>query len=1288
VSQAKDVSILGSEITLNTSDGIRVVNSVGVNIGFQVGSDPGAPPIATLVLYNGGDGVRVIGGSTPGTAQSFTTNVADVMIEGNAGSGVHLVGSSGNVIGGLVGSTNGRPKTWLGYSPVIILGHPQAGNTGDGVLIEGLNGMSSQNNLVADDCIAGNAGNGVRLTGPGTSQNTIEDNFIGAYFVPSNDTDASLTFNNQGNSQDGVAIDNGAHDNQVGGKGLFSDGYLESGAGNIIGNNGGDGVGISGPATVHNLVQGNMIGWADVPNVQNLGSHAIVGGNEGNGVHITNGSTINLVGGLGGTTPKTGHGNLISGNGQSGVDLSGTGTSSDAVVGNLIGTDPDGTSALPNFRGVTIEAGASKDYIGLALGGFGRSLGNLISGNTDQGVLIDGANNNGIIFGASDNVIEANAIGTQLDESDPLPNGGPGVALVDGAGGNTVGGANKPPAAYLPGNVISGNGEAGVELAGAFTSNNLVVGNLIGTDALGFKPVPNQTDGVFVTESASFNSIGGATAKLSNVISGNTLGGVLVTNFALDTLVENNEIGTSPDGLAAVPNGGNGVTLLSSGTTVTQNVISGNLGSGVGIAGSLNTVQGNKIGTDSTGTAPLANHLDGVFMDVLLGTGGNWIGGIAPDATNLISGNLLNGIHVVGPGTGNVIMGNRIGTDGSGTAFVPNSLDGVLVDNAWGYTIGGLGSNTANLISGNLQNGVEIAGKFSLDDVVLGNLIGTDPSGQLAVGNQGNGILIDNAASFNTIGGQGPLAGNLISGNTGDGILIQGGDVVSNNLLPHANRIMGNKIGTNISGMAVLANVLQGVEIWTAFANTIGGDQPGEGNLISGNDQDGILIAEESWNSLVESNLIGTRLDGQQALANHGNGIEVVNSWNNTIGGPLAPTGGPGSVISGNHLSGLVLKGPQSTQNTVAGNLIGTTLLGNAPLPNGQDGVDILAGASSNTVGGNGGVGIGQPGNVIACNTGDGVQIDGTGTDGNTIAGNAIGTYAPGVVGKGDSGNRGNGVSVYDSAQDNMIGGSSATSGNVIADNRGVGVAIGHNLQDKATVFDAVLSNSISDNVGIGIDLASDGVTPNTPGSPHTGPNNLLNTPVVESAVSDSMGQFTVVQLSLNASPPPPGQFTIQLFASPSPGTDFHGGGKTLLIQILAVTDINGNWTFVITLPVDLQGQYLSATTTDAMNDTSEFSRAYQVISDSGALVAIGPTRQDTATTFDGVLDPDPDGHGPGRMFVTPVVRTTDASSDGTITVNLPLTSSRPGQRASWGQVRFPVSAASFRPLTLIGRTA
>ena len=360
------------------------------------------------------------------------------------------------------------------------------------------------------------------------------------------------------------------------------------------------------------------------------------------------------------------------------------------------------------------------------------------------------------------------------------------------------------------------------------------------------------------------------------------------------------------------------------------------------------------------------------------------------------------------------------------------------------------------------------------------------------------------------------------------------------------------------------------------------------GNLISGNAQNGVVITEGASGNFVQGDLIGTRVDGTHALANQGNGVEINNATQTTVGGTPTLTSTPGNVISGNNLAGLVIGGPGATFNTVKGNDIGTTKNAAAPLGNGQDGIDILAAAGENTVGGLGGAGVGGPGNFISANKGDGIRIDGLGTNHNLVQSNVIGAYATSLTGKG---NAGNGVSVFDGAQDDAVGGLPAKTGNVIAYNGGAGVAIGRDINDVDTVSDPVLSNSIFSNVGQGIDLASDGVTQNSPG-PHVGPNNLLSTPEIESATYDSSTGTLVLQLSLSAAGPSP--FIIQVFASSAPGPDFHGQGTTLVAQ----ETLTGNGTITVTLamPASIEGQYLSATATDSSLDTSEFSKDYQVL--------------------------------------------------------------------------------------------
>ena len=174
-------------------------------------------------------------------------------------------------------------------------------------------------------------------------------------------------------------------------------------------------------------------------------------------------------------------------------------------------------------------------------------------------------------------------------------------------------------------------------------------------------------------------------------------------------------------------------------------------------------IQGNLIGTDVSGTAALGNASNGVRLghaaDVL-------IGGTEPDAGNTISANGAMGVLAVYSGsTGNIVQGNFIGTNVSGTGALGNAGDGVWIEaGAHGNTIGGTSSAARNVISGNLDDGIQISGG-SYGNTVLGNYIGTNAAGTLGLGNAGEGIQITGGASNNTIGGTDSGARNLISGN-------------------------------------------------------------------------------------------------------------------------------------------------------------------------------------------------------------------------------------------------------------------------------------------------------------------------------------------------------------------------------------------------------------------------------------------------------------------------------------------------------------------------------------------
>ena len=249
--------------------------------------------------------------------------------------------------------------------------------------------------------------------------------------------------------------------------------------------------------------------------------------------------------------------------------------------------------------------------------------------------------------------------------------------------------------------MISGNALNGIAL-GNTSSFTQIQGNYIGTNADGTAALGNGQSGIVVESAIGHvtNLIGGTTAGTRNVISGNewdavVLGGTVAGAFR----VQGNFIGTDASGTLPVPNGGNGVTVnggtglaIGGPTAGAGNVISGNYGTGVAIGGgSGHVVQGNYIGTDVTGTQPLGNS-----NGVAVVAPGNLIGGTAAGAGNVISANGDFGV-LVAEVDGNVIQGNRIGTDAAGTQPLGN-LNGVYLTSS-NNTIGGTAAGARNIIS-------------------------------------------------------------------------------------------------------------------------------------------------------------------------------------------------------------------------------------------------------------------------------------------------------------------------------------------------------------------------------------------------------------------------------------------------------------------------------------------------------------------------------------------------------------------------------------------------------------
>jgi hypothetical protein len=342
------------------------------------------------------------------------------------------------------------------------------------------------------------------------------------------------------------------------------------------------------------------------------------------------------------------------------------------------------------------------------------------------------------------------------------------------------------------------------------SSGTIIQGNLIGLDQTGTRALGNHGAGVLIDNGSVANTVGASSAGGRNFISGNAEGILITGALTAATDVAGNLIGTNVEGTAAVGNLAGGVVIAGgSGAVIgapdgpAGNVISGNTGDGIDIgAGVANTlVEGDYIGTDQTGIKPLPNTGSGVSVDDALGV---TIGGTAQGVGNVISANAKAGVSIAGNATtGVVIVGNRIGTDETGTAALGNGTFGVIVSGVAGVTIGGTATGDGNIISASPTAGIGLYA-HTTGALVRQNLIGTDVTGSNSIGN-GNGIQIDGGSANNTIGGSAAGAGNTIAFSTGIGVDLDATAGTGNEV--RLNSIFSNTgLGIDLGGDGVTLN--------------------------------------------------------------------------------------------------------------------------------------------------------------------------------------------------------------------------------------------------------------------------------------------------------------------------------------------------------------------------------------------------------------------------------------------------------------------------------------------------
>lgn len=601
----------------------------------------------------------------------------------------------------------------------------------------------------------------------------------------------------------------------------------------------------------------------------------------------------------------------------------------DTIQFSVAGTIRLSSGTLPAITGtVDIEGATASGYAGqpvvevnfnhyagllFAAGSSGSELNALsLVDASDSGVTISGAN--GV-------TIAGNFIGVTPGGITAAGNGGDGLFL-NNTTGDTIGdtGPSSGATTFQLSNVISGNGGNGIGLNHA--SNNTIAMNFIGTDITGTVAIGNAQNGILVTDGSTGNLIGGEATggnaptlgvfvqpPQGNLISGNGGDGVFINGEATSNQLSGNFIGTSETGNAPLGNGGDGVAIQNAngnsllGCTIQTdpfvfyNVISGNGGNGLRVTNAnTTTIQANFFGMGANNDTDVGNHLNGVLVNG--SSTGTVMGGPIP-LGNVDACNGENGVEVAGTASNFVTYNTFCGLAAfSIDPYFGNAGDGMLITST--------GSNIlvrTCVITENGANGIEVGGNAT-GVRIAGNLIGLDTNGNAAMGNLGDGILVDGNAHSIIIGGPqatfNVIFHNAISANEGNGVAVTG--------KAHNVTISYSYIGTDLIGGDAFGNALAGIYLGSGtYGTTIGSVDPTLTTVVSGNLGNGIEIDGSNGNTVFDT-LIGTDATGVLPLGNAASGVLIVNSNANTIGTTTAPAGVPANIIAFNGEDGVYIQ--------------------------------------------------------------------------------------------------------------------------------------------------------------------------------------------------------------------------------------------------------------------------------------------------------------------------------------------------------------------------------------------
>ena len=944
------------------------------------------------------------------------------------------------------GMTEGPPN----YSGAPLIEIQGSSSLTDGLVLGSTGSTKSAGSTIKGlDLYDFSAGAGIYIE---TDNNVVESTYLG--------TNATGAATGLGNKY-GLIID-GAQKNTIGG--------TSSSMLNLISGNMSDGILIENGSQL-NTIESSFIG-TDITGKVPLPNGTDMSGLPNDDGVLIDGSANNTLG-----APYTGTSDatllLISGNAQNGIEID-DGSTGNVIENAFIGTDVTGTKALANSGDGILISGASGNTVGAPSAATSNTTLTVISGNTQNGIEIDPEVIHNVIHNASDNQIENSYIGvTFFNAFAPSQNNGnklDGVYIYDSSN-NTVGAAASDAL-----NVISGNGHNGVEIYGSTSTGDAVVNSYIGTDTTGTfsnKSLQNGIYGVLIDGNATQDTIGAISSQGSgsppvptdyagNVISGNSLGGVVIESGSNLLVANTIGAGVLPTGASvapAIPNGGDGVLVSS---TANNTLGANDIGSSISasVSGTSSTSSGGNLiaGNMAYGLA----ISDDTAANLIAA---NTIGGTTANAAfNLLAGILLSDSanNTIGGCPLTSTEGNVTGLGSSANLIRGNGGQGILIDYSSASSRGGNNTIEGNQIAANSLDGVLITGQLPTgtgNDQILGNFIGTNFFGTatfnaetgLALGNGLNGVDLQGIAAN--------IQGNLISGNGLNGVNV--GQPTNSTSLPAfsdltGTTITGNKIGTNLSGESVVAigplsnaaipmgNVLDGV-----FLDRVVGVQVGQesvkspnigtvsiggtaitgANLISGNLGRGIEIQGEQESipaqlNTILYNIIGTDITGSKAFSPASNVTSGSYNLGNLSDGVFLDNAPDTSIefnlISNNRGAGIHAVEGSITAPAgslmIAQNLIGTDGSGTKAedakknaLGNSSEGVflDTVLGASVIQ-------------NVISGNRSDGIDL--LQSQGVLVADDAIGTGLTGT--EAGLGNASSGV-VLDQSSKNSIGGPS-----------------------------------------------------------------------------------------------------------------------------------------------------------------------------------------------------------------------------------------------------------------------